>query len=140
MVRYYEVYETRWGRRIRKISQQAAASLKKLGSGLYTSIPALGYVAPPPPPAAPTVTTQPVLAGAGGATAVGTLLTVTPGVYTGSPTVTRIWKKGATTIAGQTGLTLDTTSLAQGDSITCVETATNAGGSVTGTSNAIALT
>lgn len=140
MARFYEIYSTQWGRRLRKISQQAAASLKKLGPGLYTSIPALGYVAPPPTPAAPTVTTQPVLAGAGGATSVGTLLTVTPGVYTGSPTITRVWKKGTDTIAGQTGLTLDTTSLAQGDSITCVETATNAGGNVTGTSNAIVLT
>jgi hypothetical protein len=128
-----------FGRRVQRITaaaaeaEVAAGTAKRIVRGaLYTRI---GVVPPKP-----VVTTAPVIAGAGGATIPGTLFTVTPGVYTGSPTVTRQWKKGAADIAGATGLTLDTTALVASDSITCVETATNAGGSVTSASNAIVIT
>jgi hypothetical protein len=130
-----------FGRRVQRISaaaaeaEVAAGTAKRIVRGaLYTRI---GVVPPVPKP---TVTTAPVIVGAGGATTPGTLFTVTPGVYTGSPTVTRQWKNGAADIAGATGLTLDTTALAADASITCVETATNAGGSVTSSSNAIVIT
>lgn len=117
-----------FGRRIRRITAAAAASLIKINNAFFTSI---GIVEPP------TVTTAPVITGG---PAVGETLTVTPGTYTGSPTITRQWFEGALPIAAATGLTLDTTGIEGGQSITCVETATNDGGSVESTSNAIVLT
>lgn len=132
----YEVYSKNgFGRRLRKITAAQAASLRKLGPGLYTSIPELGYKAPQN--VAPTKTRDPVITGN---TAAGDTLTCTPGAYTGTPTptVTRQWKAGATNIAGATGLTYVIAAVDTGKSITCVETATNAAGTVTGTSNAIA--
>ena len=70
-------------------------------------------------------------------------ITVTPGVYTGSPTptITRKWQKNNVDITpAETGLTLDTTGMTATDTVRCIETATNASGNVTGTSTAITLT
>ena len=91
-----------------------------------------------PPPVAPTVTTAPSIAGA---TAVGSVLTCTPGVYAGTPTptITRQWKAAGTNIAGATALTYTTVAGDSGKAITCVETATNSAGSVPSTSNAITV-
>jgi len=90
------------------------------------------------PPVAPTVTTAPSIAGA---TAVGSVLTCTPGVYAGTPTptVTRKWQAAGVDIPGQTGLTYTTVAGDSGKAITCVETATNSAGSINGTSNAITV-
>jgi hypothetical protein len=133
------VMKSGFGRRVQRITaaaaeaEVAAGTAKRLVRGaLYTRI---GIAVPKP-----TVTTAPVVTGAGSATTPGTLFSVTPGVYAGSPTVTRQWKKGAADIPGATGLTLDTTGMVAGDSITCVETAINAGGSVISTSNAVVIT
>lgn len=46
MSTYLEVYETQWGRRMRTITQLMSTQLHKIGGRLFTSIPALGYVAP----------------------------------------------------------------------------------------------
>jgi hypothetical protein len=116
------------GYRFRKVSTPTPGA-KKINSRLYdaTHITAV----------APTVTTAPVIAGTAN---VGQTLTCTPGVYAGvpAPTVTRQWKAGTANIPGATGLTYVVAAGDSGKSITCVETATNASGSVTGTSNAIA--
>lgn len=91
-----------------------------------------------PAPVAPSVTTAPVIAGN---TAVGSVLTCTPGTYAGSPTptVTRKWQAAGVDIPGATGLTYTTQAADVGDAITCVETATNSAGSINGTSNAITV-
>jgi len=130
----FEIYlKPGFGRRIRKITAAAAAGLKHLYTNLYTSV---GMATTPKP----TVTTAPVVAGAGGADAVGTTFTVTPGVYTGTPAITRQWQNNGADIPGETGTTYDSTGDSAGDVVTCVETATNAGGSITSTSNGITLT
>lgn len=117
-----------FGRRLRKIALSATAGLIKINSAFFSSV---GVVFPP------TVTTAPVISGS---SVVGSVLTVTPGVYTNSPTVTRQWRANGTAIPGATSLTFNTTGRAVGESITCHETATNAGGNVSSTSNAIVLT
>lgn len=91
-----------------------------------------------PPPLAPSVTTNPVIVGG---TTVGSILNCTTGVYAGYPvpTVTRQWKADGTNIAGATGLTYVTVAGDVGKAVTCVETATNASGTATGTSNAITV-
>lgn len=124
-------YKPGFGRRIRKITAAAAASLIKINNALFTSI----GVAPVPD--APTVLTAPVISGG---PAVGATLTVTPGTYSESPTITRQWFANSAPLADQNGLTLDTTGMNPGDVIECQETATNAGGSVQSTSNQIVLT
>jgi hypothetical protein len=88
-------------------------------------------VPPDPTVAAPTKTADPSIAGTA---VVGSTLTATPGTYTGSPTITRVWwVNGVAT--GSTGLEI--TSVA--GTVYVVETATNAGGSVTATSNTITV-
>lgn len=82
----------------------------------------------------PGVTTAPILAGDA---EVGKTLTVTPGVYTGSPTVTRKWYADADEISGATGTTLVLLEAHEDKSITVKETATNANGTVVSTSNAV---
>jgi hypothetical protein len=72
----------------------------------------------------------------------GVLLTAsTAGVYYGSPvpSVTGQWKRDGVDIAGQTGTTYTTAAGDVGKTVTYVETATNTGGSVTGTSNGVAV-
>lgn len=83
---------------------------------------------------APTVTTAPIIAGIG---STGETLTVTPGVYTGSPVVTRQWRADAVDISGATDLTYIVVEANDGAVFTCVETATNTAGSVVSASNAI---
>ena len=125
------LYNSGFGPRLKYISSADAVAAG------YTKIFPAVYKAPDP--VAPTETTAPVIAGA---TTVGSTLTVTPGVYDAypAPTITRQWQANGTDIPGETGLTLDTTGLLASDSITCVETATNASGSINSTSNAIVLT
>ena len=84
--------------------------------------------------AAPTVTAAPSIAGG---TTTGSTLTATTGVYTGSPTVTGQWYSAGVAISGATGSTYTLAAGDVGNSVTYKETATNGGGSVTSTSNAI---
>ena len=86
---------------------------------------------------APVNTVLPVVSGT---TYVGDLLTTTNGTWSGSPTsFSYQWKRGATNI----GTNANTYTLVTADAntnITCVVTATNAGGSTPATSNIIATT
>ncbi|MDX5412760.1 MAG: hypothetical protein LPK02_06910, partial [Rhodobacterales bacterium] len=88
-------------------------------------------------PAAPVNTTAPTISGA---TAVGSVLTATTGVWTGvpTPTYTYQWLADATPIGGATASTYTTIAGNVGQSITCEVTATNASGSASQvSSNAI---
>ena len=80
--------------------------------------------------AAPTVTTAPSLSTS--SPVVGTAITATPGVYTGSPTVTAQWFYGDTGVAisGATGLSYTPVSADVGHTLKYIETATNGVGSV----------
>jgi len=86
------------------------------------------------PPAAPVNTVLPEITG----TAVVTnVLTTDDGTWTGSPTSYAYqWKRGATNI-GTNANTYTLVNADAGQSITCVVTATNAGGSTPATSNAV---
>lgn len=86
---------------------------------------------------APANTVAPV---ASGSSALGSVLTVTNGTWTGnpSPTFSYQWKRGASNISGATASTYTTVYPADnGASITCVVTGTNVAGSANATSNAI---
>jgi hypothetical protein len=60
MSTYLEIYETTWGRRIKRITRLASISLYKIGGRLFTSIPALGYIAPNYTPLVPVIPETPV--------------------------------------------------------------------------------
>ena len=86
---------------------------------------------------APVNSVSPVISGTNN---IGQVLTATNGTWTGSPTFTYQWYRGASSISGQTASTytiqyLDLYNTAS--SITCEVTATNAGGTDTATSNGI---
>ena len=76
-----------------------------------------------------------------GGPAVGATLTASAGTWTGTPTptVSRQWRRNGTDIPGATGGTLSTAGYADGDVIVLRETATNAVGTASASSNAIAL-
>jgi hypothetical protein len=100
-----------------------------LGIGLVTKTLGGGVI----PPAISLVTIS-------GTAVVGQTLTASASGVTGvpTPTLSYQWKRGATNI----GTNADTYTLVQADagqSITCVVTATNAGGSANATSNALAI-
>jgi hypothetical protein len=121
-----EVYfKTGFGRRLRRITWAATAGLKKVNSYLFTAI---GVIFPP------TVTTAPSISGT---TAAGDTLTCTPGVYSGSPVLTRHWQANAVDIAGATGLTYVIQAGDAGKSLRVRETATNDGGNISVLSNSI---
>ena len=77
-----------------------------------------------------------------GGPAVGATLTASAGTWTGdpTPTVSRQWRRNGADIPGATGGTLSTAGYADGDVIVLRETATNAVGTASASSNAIALT
>ena len=84
------------------------------------------------PPPAPVNTVAPDVTGGN---YVGDVLTTTDGTWTGSPTsYSYQWKRGATNI-GTNANTYTLVSADAGLNITCVVTATNAGGSTNATSN-----
>ena len=86
---------------------------------------------------APSNTVAPVISGTA---VVGQTLTSTTGTWTGTPTPTYSyqWKRGATNI-GTNATTYTLVAADAGQSITCVVTATNAGGSANATSNALSI-
>lgn len=119
-----------FGRRLRVITPAEAASLEHLYDGLYNSI---GFTP------APTNTVAPVISG--GATTVGTVLSVTDdGTWTGSPTYTYQWYVDDVAAGGETSASFDTTGLSIGNVVKCVVTGTNAGGTAEADSNEITLT
>jgi hypothetical protein len=73
----------------------------------------------------------------GGAVAVGSTLGVTPGTWSGSPTLSRQWRRGTANIPGATGTSYVLTNLDVGALIDCAVTGTNAAGSETALSNAL---
>jgi hypothetical protein len=86
---------------------------------------------PGPPPAAPTNTVAPAITGT---PAVGQLLTVSNGTWTGTPLVFNYqWKANGTNV-GSAVNTYTPTSADIGKTITCTVTAVNAGGSTPATS------
>jgi surface protein len=88
------------------------------------------------PPAAPVNTVLPSVTGSA---VVGNVLSTTNGTWTGSPTSYAYqWKRGATNI-GTNANTYTLVNADAGQSITCVVTATNAGGSTPATSNAVQI-
>lgn len=88
------------------------------------------------PPAAPVNT---VLPNVTGVAIVGDILTTDDGTWTGSPTSYAYqWKRGATNI-GTNANTYTLVNADAGQSITCVVTATNGGGSTPATSNAVQI-
>jgi hypothetical protein len=86
---------------------------------------------------APSNTVAPVISGT---SVVGQTLSSTTGTWTGTPTPTYSyqWKRGATNI-GTNSSTYTLVSADAGQSITCIVTATNAGGSTNATSNALSI-
>lgn len=118
-------YKPNFGRRLRKISNAAAAALEKIAGPLYTSI------------APPELNTSPTIAGT---TTVGSTLTVTPGTYDFSPSLTYQWYVNDVAAGGETLLTFDTTALQVDDDVHCTETATNFQGTLATESNTITLT
>lgn len=84
---------------------------------------------------APTNTLLPSIAGIA---QVGQTLTAIPGSWTGEPTFTYQWKKGAANIAGATGLTYVPIAGDVGAAISVVVTATNPAGNLAATSGATA--
>lgn len=90
-----------------------------------------GGIAPPVNTVAPAVSGTP---------APGQTLTTTNGTWTGSPTsYTYQWKRDGSSIGGATNSTYVLTASENGTTVTCVVTATNAGGSASATSNGIAV-
>ena len=108
---------------------------KVLGSTSGTSI-TITTGGTPPPPAAPVNT---VLPNVTGVVIVGDILTTDDGSWINSPTsYSYQWKRGATNI-GTNANTYTLVNADAGQSITCVVTATNAGGSTPATSNALTI-
>ena len=84
--------------------------------------------------ALPANTSPPVISGA---TTIGATLTLTsPGVWSGSPTYTYLWSGAGSPVNGSTYVTVTADG---GTSVTCQVTATNAAGSASQASNAIAV-
>ncbi len=97
----------------------------------YSTVISVGIV-----PFPPSLTTAPV---ASGSTQQGSTLSCTTGVWAGNPapTYTYQWRRNGVAIGGAASNTYVTQGPDVGQPITCRVTATNAGGSATGDSNAI---
>lgn len=88
-------------------------------------------------PTAPTSTAAPTLSGTA---AVGQTLTCSQGQWAGNPTsLSYTWLRGATAIAGQAGSTYVVQEADQGQTISCMVTASNAAGSASAKSNGLAI-
>ena len=90
-----------------------------------------------PAPSAPVNSALPAITGA---TTLGALLTCSTGTWTQSPTSYAYqWKRGGTSIAGETAATHTIVAADQGTTLTCTVTATNANGSTAATSAGAAI-
>jgi hypothetical protein len=91
-------------------------------------------VKPIPPPV---LSGKPTLTGK---TSPGSTLTCNKGTWTGNPTSYAYeWLRNGTQLAGVTGSTYVLTTLDEGTTFVCVVTASNAGGSASGTSNSLSI-
>lgn len=115
-----------------KVLTVIVTALNASGEGVKTSDPT---AAVQPRPAAPTNTTLPRITGTA---RVEETLTVNDGVWTGSPTLTRVWKRDGAVIAGQTDTTYTLTVADLDKAITVSVTGTNSTGTLTVTSTATA--
>jgi hypothetical protein len=106
-------------------------------SAAAASLMGLGKAGLPISGTAPVNTLAPTISGSN---VYGSTLTVTPGTWAGSPTITHQWKKAGVPIAGQTGLTYIDVLGDVGSIITSDETGTNAFGNATASSNGITPT
>jgi hypothetical protein len=88
----------------------------------------------------PSNSAAPVASFVTGTGLVGSVVTCTPGSWTGSPTYARQWLRGGTAIAGATATSYTTVAADAGLSVSCRITATNAAGSTNATSNGLAIT
>jgi hypothetical protein len=88
------------------------------------------------PVSPPTNTVAPVVTPVAGLT-VGDTAAVSTGTWTGSPTFTRQWRRGAADIPGATATSYAFVAADIGAMISCNVTGTNAGGSSTAGSNSI---
>lgn len=88
------------------------------------------------PPVKPWPLTAPAVSGVGN---VGSLLTVSPGIWSGSPVLTYQWTRDGTPIAGQTATSYTTTGLDDPHTITCEVTGTGPGGTKTYVPTGIAV-
>lgn len=134
----YELYlKPGFGRRIRQTA--SINGMRHILGNLWTSIAGYGHGAPafsgPPQSLSPSS-----ISGAAGATSVGTVFTATPATFEGADTVTGRWKDDMTPIAGQTGLTFDSTGQAAGVKLNYEAIATNKDGTINNPSNVIVLT
>lgn len=102
----------------------------KDGVGVATSA---ATAAVQPRPVAPVNSTLPTISGVA---RVGLTLTANDGVWTGSPTLTRVWKRNGVVIVGATGTSFTLTAADVGTTITVTVSATNAGGVTNATSAA----
>ncbi len=88
-------------------------------------------------PTTPAFAANPSLSGG---TAVGSTLTCSPGAWTHNPTsLSYAWQRNGAAIAGQAGDAYVVTSSDEGASLTCAVTIANSAGSVSATSNAVAI-
>lgn len=120
------------GNRVQYVSsaEATAAGYPQTSPCVYTTLPT-----------APKAMGNPTISGAGDATTVGTVFTVSDGAVSAwpAPTITYQWMVDGSPAGGETADTFDTTGLNPGDEITCTQTATNASGAVSMTSNAVVL-
>ena len=89
----------------------------------------------PTTPEPPVNTVPPTIASDG--LTVGSIFSLTPGVWTPSGTITQQWSSAGTPISGATGMEYVAQASDVGHSITCVVTVTNTDGSASATSNAL---
>ena len=87
-------------------------------------------------PTAPVNSAAPVVSGS---TSIGSPLTTTNGTWSGGPTFTYQWQRGVTNISGATAATYVLAPADPSKSISCIVTATNAAGSASAASNALAI-
>ena len=124
-----------YGRRIRTVA--SSAGLRRIGGRLWTALAGYGH-GPVVAASAPVNTTPPTIAGNA---AVGSVLTVTPGVWTGNPTprLTYEWMVGNAPISGAYSPTYTVQAGAAGNDIKIREIATNSAGVHSVFSNVIAI-
>lgn len=96
--------------------------------------PGLMAIGTGPPPPLPVCTVTPVITGA---LASGSTLTCDGGTWNPSGVITYQWQSGGVNIPGQTASSYITKTGDVGNMIACVVTSTNAGGTVSATSNSV---
>jgi hypothetical protein len=117
----------RWLKRLMSETWTPVSSTTETWTPVGTPV----VIPPDPTVAAPVKTSDPAITGL---SIVGATLTASEGTYTGSPTITRVWWVNGVATAS-TGLTFT----AVAGTIYVVETATNAGGTLTTPTNVVTV-